>query len=185
MILEHFLLSVNETNGYIIACTETAEAAIIDPGEWNEKLANFLDEAKLKPKWALLTHSHADHTAGIEACKKAQPVQTAGHVQNPFAEHKLSDGDILELGSLKIKALGVPGHTQDSLAFQVGSEIFCGDAIFAGSVGGTSDAQRFQQLIQAIRSQILSLGDDIVLHPGHGPATTVQIERLFNPFLMI
>jgi glyoxylase-like metal-dependent hydrolase (beta-lactamase superfamily II) len=80
MILEHFLLSINETNCYIVACTETGEAAVIDPGEWNDQLAGFLHEQKLSLRWVLITHGHADHTGGLEALKRDYPEpHIAGH----------------------------------------------------------------------------------------------------------
>ena len=185
MILEHFLLSVNETNAYIIACTETSEAAVIDPGEWNGLMAGFIKDQKLSLKWALITHNHSDHTGGIEAIRQGYPsVHTAAHALFPNTDLHLAAGDTVQVGKLNLRVLETPGHTADSLAFVVGNDVFCGDALFAGSVGGTGSRQEHAQLIRAIRKELLPLGDDMVLHPGHGPATTVLIERLYNPFLV-
>jgi len=185
MILEHFLLSINETNAYIVACTETGEAAVIDPGEWNSQLAGFLLDQKLTLKWALITHGHADHTGGIEAIRQSYPeVKIAAHPLFSGSDLRLTRKTAVPVGKLSLRVLETPGHTADSISFAVGNDVFCGDALFAGSVGGTNSPEEYTMLIQSIRQQLLPLGDDMVLHPGHGPATTILIERLFNPFLM-
>lgn len=184
MILEHFLLSVNETNCYVLACSETNDAAIIDPGEWNEQLESFLIEQQLHLKLILITHDHQDHTGGVESLKGEKGLEVAGHPKGSFTNKALKDGDVLELGTLKIKVLETPGHTDDSLSFVVGCDVFCGDLIFAGSVGGVSDKESYDREIQSIEDKILPLGDDVLLHPGHGPSTTIQLERLYNPFLI-
>jgi glyoxylase-like metal-dependent hydrolase (beta-lactamase superfamily II) len=111
-------------------------------------------------------------------------VHFAAHALFPVADLRLKEGDTVQVGKLNLRVLETPGHTADSLSFVLGNDVFCGDALFAGSVGGTNSREEYATLIQSIRSQLLPLGDDMVLHPGHGPATTVLIERLFNPFLM-
>ena len=184
MILEHFLLSVNETNCYVIACSDTNEAAVIDPGEWNDQISSFLSEHGLDLKLVLITHSHHDHTGGLEALKKEWNVSVAASPGGTSTDRELADGDIVEVGNLRIKVLETPGHTEDSLTFVIGCDVFCGDLMFAGSVGGVSDQESFDREICSIRDKILPLGDDMILHPGHGPATTVQLERIFNPFLI-
>jgi hydroxyacylglutathione hydrolase len=184
MILEQFLLAVNETNSYIIACSRSHEAVIIDPGEWNDQLAAFLTEHNLELKWVLLTHGHSDHTAGLKEITGKVKIPVFGHAANPFVTKAVIDGEMITIGELKIKAIETPGHTQDSITYVVGNEVFCGDLLFAGSVGGTPDQASFEQEIRSIKEKVIVLGDDIILHPGHGPASTVQIERIFNPFLM-
>lgn len=159
MILEHFLLSVNETNCYVVACTQTGEAAVIDPGEWNGQLAGFVNTQKLSLKWILLTHGHSDHTSGIEALKASSPgIQIAAHGSSESAERKLAEGDSIKIGKLTVRVFETPGHTQDSLSFVLGCNVFCGDALFAGSVGGTSNRMEFEQLIQSIQRKALRAG---------------------------
>jgi glyoxylase-like metal-dependent hydrolase (beta-lactamase superfamily II) len=185
MILEHFLLSINETNCYIIGCKDTNTAAVIDPGEWNERLSGFLTDMDLKLETVLITHNHQDHTGGIDALRaEFSDAKVMGRTPGSYGGRELKDGDVFEVGQLQVKVLATPGHTEDALSFVVGGDIFCGDLIFAGSIGGTSDRESFDRVVQSIRQKILTLGDDMVLHPGHGPATTVGIERLFNPFLI-
>ncbi len=184
MILEQFLLSVNETNSYVIACSETNEAAIIDPGEWNDQIIEFLEVQGLNLKKVFVTHSHEDHTGGIEEIKNQFNVDAIGYGLEFQNDHSVVDGDIIEVGDLKIKVLETPGHTSDSLAFVIGCDVFCGDLIFAGSIGSVSNKADHDIEVQMIREKVFPLGDDMVLHPGHGPATTVLLERLFNPLLI-
>ncbi len=184
MILEQFLLSINETNCYVIGCTDTGAAAVIDPGEWGGQPAAFLREQGLNPVWILLTHGHADHTGGVEQLRKESNARVAAHPGISFADLPLQEGMTVEVGKLKLRVLETPGHTRDSLTFVIGTDAFSGDALFAGSIGGTKDEPEDRLLRQSIWEKIFSLGDDIVVHPGHGPATTVLIERLFNPFFL-
>jgi len=184
MILEHFLLSVNETNCYILGCSETNEAAIIDPGEWNSQILEFLEQQELSLKTILLTHNHDDHTGGIDEIRRISNVSVIGHIGGEHNDRSVTEGDIVEIGSLKVKVIETPGHTSDSISFIIGCDVFCGDLIFAGSIGGVSDQDDFDLEVKMIREKIFPLGDDMVLHPGHGPATTVQLERLFNPLLI-
>ncbi len=111
-------------------------------------------------------------------------VKIAAHPLFSGSDLRLTRKTAVTVGKLSLRVLETPGHTADSISFAVGNDVFCGDAIFAGSVGGTSSPEEHRLLIQSIRQQLLSLGDDMVLHPGHGPASTVLIERLFNPFLI-
>lgn len=185
MIIEQFLLSVNETNSYIIGCSETQTAAVIDPGEWNERLSGFLKGLDLKLETVLVTHNHYDHISGIEMLRaEIQGVQVMGKTGGSSCDRKLHEGDVVDVGQLKVNVLETPGHTDDSLTFVVGLNVFCGDLMFAGSIGGTSDRESFEREVQSIRQKILPLGDDMVVYPGHGPATTVGLERMFNPFLI-
>ncbi len=184
LIIQPFLLDIEENNCYILVCARTRTAAVIDPGEWNVSLETFIRDQRVTLRWVLLTHGHADHVGGIAEVKKLHQVQVMGSKLSRFADRKLGDGETVELGALKVQGWEIPGHTEDSMAFVVERTIFSGDALFAGSVGGTSDAQRFAQQAKAIKEKIFPLGDDCVVLPGHGPATTVRIERLFNPFLL-
>ena len=77
-----------------------------------------------------------------------------------------------------------PGHTPGGLCFVTDAGVFCGDTIFAGSIGRTDfPGGNYEKLIASIRSNLLTLPDDTLLHPGHGPATTIGLERASNPFL--
>jgi glyoxylase-like metal-dependent hydrolase (beta-lactamase superfamily II) len=97
----------------------------------------------------------------------------------------LSDGDTIKVGTLEARVLRVGGHTPDMhvLYFPAAGVLFSGDALFAGSVGGTSSPAARDEQTGAIRAKILELPDDVRVYGGHGPPTTVYIEKHHNPFL--
>jgi glyoxylase-like metal-dependent hydrolase (beta-lactamase superfamily II) len=162
---------------------------VMDHGAPCEALFPTLEQLQARVALVFLTHGHWDHTEGLEALQASlpQPVpvyaSAAEHV--PVADRlrrDVGDGDQLELGRLKCRVLGTPGHTPGSLSLAIGAHVFTGDALFAGAVGGTASHEDFLRQVEALRSKVLSLGDSISLHPGHGPSTKVWIERIFNPF---
>ena len=99
-----------------------------------------------------------------------------------IATRHVVHGDTVRVGNLVGEVLATPGHTPDSISLAFPGIVFTGDALFAGSVGGTSSPGCAKQQIDAIRRHILSLPDDYEVHPGHGPASTIGIERRGNPF---
>ncbi len=185
MILRHFLLDVNDTNCYLVACSKTREAIIIDPGEVSRDLDEAIEAEDLKPLFIAVTHDHYDHTGGVSSLVDrfgATLVCRSGTVCG-IRGRAVKEGDSLRLGGLKFLVLETPGHTPDSISLAVGDMIFTGDALFAGSVGGTSSLEDFETEIANIRARILTHAHATRLFPGHGPPSTVAIESTFNPFL--
>ena len=192
-------------NGYVVACRDTRQAAYIDPGDEASELLAFLRAENLELISILNTHGHMDHICGNRAVKDAFDVPIYLHRDDEFlyaalrkqgqwfgfdyepappVDRYLVDGQRLEIGALEIQVHHTPGHSPGSVSLEVDDHIFCGDLIFAGSVGRTDlpgGAPRL--LLRMIRERILPLGEDKVLHPGHGPSTTVGREKLTNPFL--
>jgi len=185
MILRHFLLAVNDTNAYVVACPESREAVIIDPGEEDPQMETVIDEEGLHPRFVFVTHDHFDHTGGVEAAARryGAEVLSAKGVICGIRGRAVGDGDRFRVGTLDLTVLETPGHTPDSISLAVGDVIFTGDALFAGSVGGTSSPAHFDEEIENIRRKILSHGQATRLFPGHGPPSTIAIEATFNPFL--
>jgi glyoxylase-like metal-dependent hydrolase (beta-lactamase superfamily II) len=102
----------------------------------------------------------------------------------PTVDVFLSDGDKIPFGSLTLGVIHVPGHSPGGCLLQVGSDVFCGDLVFSGSIGRTDlPGGNHAAIIDSLERAILSLPDDTRLHPGHGPSTTVAVERRLNPFL--
>ena len=96
----------------------------------------------------------------------------------------LKDGDVLELGAVKLEILHTPGHTKDGISLLGDNAVFTGDALFAGSIGRTDFlGGSYEELIRSIKTKLLSLPDSITMYPGHGPSTTIGDERQHNPFL--
>jgi len=204
----HFVLGPVQTNTYLIADPQTGEAAVIDPA-WDGKR---IVEAAQQRGWRIghiwLTHAHFDHLAGAAgvADHSNPPPPVALHPEDywlwrteggapffglhidpgPEPTIELQHGQTLYLGSNTFEVRHAPGHTPGHVMFYCPSEnvLFCGDVIFQGSIGRT-DLPRgdYDTLIRSIREQVLTLPDDTRLLSGHGPASTVGIERVYNPFL--
>ena len=192
-------------NCYLVADRRTREAVIIDPGE---EPAMFLAELNTRA-WTLreiwLTHAHIDHIIGVGPVHAAtgasihlhpldRPIYNAlpqygawvgMQLQRPPApDRELRPGQVLRVGGFEFSVRFTPGHSPGSVSFLGEGMIFGGDVLFNGSVGRTDlpggDAAT---LMASIQSEFLSLPDSTVVHSGHGPDTTIGIERLTNPFL--
>ncbi len=195
------------TNCYIIGDEETNKAILIDPGEQIEEILTEVERSGLDITKIVNTHTHIDHVAGaVEAINalgvgfyihpEEEPVLQAlpesamrfpqfGDVSAPRIEGYIEEGDEVEIGNLRAKVLHTPGHTWGSVCLVIGDQVISGDTLFAGSVGrvdltgGTS----MRELVRSIKTKLMVLPDSFVVHPGHGPSTTIGIERRSNPFL--
>lgn len=192
-------------NCYLVADTGTREAAIIDPGE---ESARFLAELEARD-WNLraiwLTHAHIDHILGVEAVHRATGAPIHLHPLDrplydslpqfgswvgmrldppPPPQFELVAGQVIRVGSIAFTVRFTPGHSPGSVSFHGQGMIFGGDVLFAGSVGRTDlPGGDPATLMNTIQSEFLSLPDTTVVRSGHGPDTTVGVERLTNPFL--
>ena len=208
MRIEPFEMGSFASMGYVIGADGGEEAVVIDPGEEPGRMLDFLTAESLTVAAILDTHGHGDHIAGNARVKAAFPdapiligeadaallSDPVGNLSalfgmpwtSPPADRTLSDGQILELAGLSIEAHHVPGHSPGQMVFYLAAEgvCFCGDTVFAGSIGRSDfPGGDGATLIAAIREKILSLPAATTLYPGHGPPTTVEREAATNPFL--
>jgi hydroxyacylglutathione hydrolase len=203
-----FTLGPAQTNAYLVADPETKEAAVIDPA-WDGQV--ILAEAQ-KRGWRIAhlwyTHAHFDHLGGAGAIADAlNPLPLVAlhpndHVLwraggggavfgfdiDPGPEPTIDfyQGQVLRLGSVEFEVRFTPGHTPGHCIFYVASSgvCFCGDLIFAGSVGRTDlPGANWRHLVESIKTQIFTLPDETRLLSGHGPETTVGEEKESNPFV--
>jgi len=194
-----------EENCYVLADPETARAVLIDPGEDADLFLRRLDAERLTLEAIWLTHAHIDHVAGVAPVvqRTAVPVhlhaddrQLYDHVaeqgawlgvrapQPPPPDHELAAGGTVRVGSIEFEVRHVPGHSPGSVAFVGHGIALVGDLVFAGSVGRTDlPGGSAATLLDSIRRHLLTLPDETVVYPGHGPETTVGVERRTNPFL--
>jgi glyoxylase-like metal-dependent hydrolase (beta-lactamase superfamily II) len=208
MLIETLAVGPFVMNAYLVADEESRDAALIDPGDETDRILARIEELELRPRMILNTHGHLDHVTGVQAVKERTGLPFYLHPEDRFlveslAQHAamfglpaatppevdrdLADGDVLRVGALEIEVLHTPGHSPGSVSFHVASEkaVFCGDVLFEGSIGRT-DLPRgsLDVLLRSIRERLFPLGDDVVVYPGHGPATTIGQERRTNPFLV-
>jgi len=191
MIVKRFTVGWLSTNCYVVGCEETREAAVIDPGMDSEREAepilDFIKQNNLHIKYIINTHGHPDHVAGNAIIKKATGAPILIHEsnsENVQADTKLHDGNILQVGTLKLVVLHTPGHTPDGISLLGENLVFTGDALFAGSVGRTDFlGGSYEELMRSIKTKLLAIPDSFKVYSGHGPSTTIGDEKKYNPFL--
>ncbi len=204
MIVECLTVGPLMENCYILGDGKNKTAAVIDPGDEAERIVANLNKKGLNCEYILLTHAHVDHVSGIKGVVeatgarvcihkgdslmlKAAPVQALAFGMKPFMPPKidkyLEDGDIIDIGNLKVKVIHTPGHSAGGVCFLVENCIFVGDTIFQGSIGRTDlPGGNYNELINSIETKIFTLPDETIIYPGHGPETTVGYEKKYNPF---
>lgn len=173
-------------NAYLVWDPANSEAASFDTGSCCQSILDCLNEKKLNLKKIFITHTHMDHLADLE---RLAAENTTAHcygsaAENPLGLKPLAYGDGLLVGNLKVRVLGTSGHTPGGLSYFIeGLErplVVVGDALFAGSMGGAPYA--YQEARNNNLTRLLSLPDETIICPGHGPMTTVGEEKAHNPF---
>lgn len=201
-----------QENTYVLY-DATGECIIIDPGCWNAKeekdLKEQISKLGLQPVGLYNTHCHLDHvfgnafvaaTYGLELCVHEGEVPVLDAVPQvckmygvPYTKPSpnpgkfLTPGATIAFGTSELRILLTPGHSPASLSFfsEASRILIAGDVLFNGSIGRTDlPGGDLDVLMESIRREYLPLGDDVVVYPGHGPATTLGHERATNPFLL-
>lgn len=178
-----------DANCYVISCSDSKEAVVIDPGDDAPKILGQL--RGLTVRWICFTHAHPGHTAAKDSVKAATQGQTAMHLADATAYLKSADryltgGDSLPFGSFALQVLATPGHTPGGLSYRVGNHLFTGDTLLPGKIGRVDlPGSNPQQMLLSLHGQLLTLPDNTVVYPGHGPNTTIGQERIGNPYLRL
>jgi glyoxylase-like metal-dependent hydrolase (beta-lactamase superfamily II) len=158
------------------------EAVIIDPGNMDEQMLDFLESNEYTLKGVLITHDHINHVHGLRTLARIYKtdIYAINHIILDQRTNLVKDGDVINAGSFSIKVISVPGHSSDSAVFMASHLLFTGDALTAGLVGRTASTYGAAIQMNALRSRILSLPGNYVVLPGHGPPSTLEAEREFN-----
>lgn len=210
-----FQFNLFGVNTYVVWDDITRDAAIIDPGmsspEEESELTGYISDNNLTVKHLINTHLHIDHTLGNDFVTGRYGLGTeAATADAPLGENRaaqarmfhlripeprplaiatpLHDGDIISVGTGKLRVISVPGHSPGSIALYcddtVPGFVITGDALFDGSIGRTDlPGGNHRQLIESITRHLLTLPADTVVYPGHGGTTTIGNEMRYNPFL--
>ncbi|MFC1971921.1 MBL fold metallo-hydrolase [Chloroflexota bacterium] len=192
------------TNCYIVGAESIGEGMVIDPGGDAGAILKQINEMKLNIKYIVLTHGHIDHVGAVGELKEATGAAFCVHedesnlVQDrplksmvgalyptlPFPDRWLRDGDRLDVGELHFEVLHTPGHSPGGISLLGEGVVFSGDTLFNFGIGRTDfPTGSHSQLMDSIHTRLMTLPGNTVVHPGHGPESTIDAERGGNPWL--
>lgn len=208
--IQKFVVNPLGENSYILY-DETGECIFVDPGfffaEEHEEVKEYITANQLKPVMIANTHCHFDHIMGVEFVREEYKVPFLAHPDDAFLVERavsqsqmfgfdvpevkpmdglLKEGDTLKFGNSEMKILHIPGHSPGHVVFYSEEEkvLVVGDVLFYGSIGRTDlPGGDFETLISGIKTKLLTLPDDTKVYSGHGPETSIGVEKWSNPFL--
>ncbi|MGA8575979.1 MAG: MBL fold metallo-hydrolase [Candidatus Cybelea sp.] len=180
------------SNGYVFFLEQGRRAALVDPAGVPENLLRILRDGDYHLQYILITHKHLDHCDATAPVAGAFPNATIVMHEldvpaiGPLASKatRVRDSETLSFGDAStIRMLHTPGHTDGSSCYIFQGTLFSGDTLFAASVGGAyGDASTYDDILNSVRSKLFMLPDDTAVMPGHGPPTTIALEKEHNPF---
>ncbi len=201
----HVLLDAFQTNTWLLYGDNCKEAVLIDPSVPSETLLKRIRELELNVKYIINTHGHGDHIGGNKWFKDRLSCPLAIHrldadmlldnrknfslymdspVETQAADLILEDGMELDFASRKLKVIHTPGHTRGCICLLVEKFLISGDTLFEQSIGRTDfPGGSHSDIINSIKNKLFILTEDTIVYPGHGPRTTIGLEKASNPFI--
>ena len=205
MILKSIVVGPLEVNCLVLACEETREGIVIDPGDDVPGILELIEGENIRIKEIVATHGHFDHIGRVRSLKEELQVPFAIHEDDMFMVEGLVEiasflgmdtdaapevdrfiqiGELITFGKESLSVIHTPGHAPGNITMLWPGHAIVGDVLFAGSVGRTDlEGADPGVLMQSIREKLLPLPDETVVYPGHGAFTTIGKERASNPFL--
>lgn len=193
-----------QTNCYILE--SRGHSIIVDPGDEPERVIRFVEDINAIPTSIIATHTHFDHVLGVDAVRKRLDVPFMIHHDDlamlqsmqsrvrqfmgfkvpppPKVDSYVKEGDSLKLAEETLRVIHTPGHSPGSISLAGEGFVLTGDALFNQSIGRTDlPGGDLKTLVASIRKKLFKLDDGTIVHPGHGPETTIGDEKLANPFV--
>lgn len=213
MIVKKLVTGPLQVNTYIVGDETSGDAVVMDPGGQVSQILQVIEREGLTLRKIINTHAHFDHVTGVAELKELAGVPFYLHRADlpvlesygrqlayfglpagppPTVDEYLEEGQEIRVGETIFRVLFTPGHTPGHVTFvhdgdageSANRVAFAGDVLFQGSIGRFDfPGGDFERLMRSIREVLLPLGDDTVIYPGHGPATTIGQEKVWNPFL--
>lgn len=206
-----FTFNPYQENTYLLS-DETKNCVIIDPGCYTateqKELSTYIEQQGLTVELLLNTHGHIDHMMGNSYVKNTYQVPFLTHElvikeldyvpgyapmfglsvePSPHPDTLLDEGDVVKFGNTELQVFFTPGHSAGHISFlhEESKQLFSGDVLFQGSIGRTDlPGGSYPVLMETIVKKILPLGDDVIVYSGHGPETSIGVERQSNPFIL-
>lgn len=189
MIVRQIETGALDNFAYLVGCERSRRALAIDPGPDTEAMLAAAAREGLAIELIVLTHGHADHTAGAAALKAATGARVAMHAADAGAlvgvvDRLLADGDRLAVGDLEIAVIHTPGHTPGGICLHAAGQLFTGDTLFVGDSGRTDLPGGHRPTLGASIRRLMELPEDTVVWPGHDygptPSSTIGWEKRHN-----
>jgi glyoxylase-like metal-dependent hydrolase (beta-lactamase superfamily II) len=208
MILKLFTVGPFASNCYIVGSESSKRGIIIDPGAEAKLILKTVNDLGLTISLIVVTHMHFDHVGALTPVKEGTGAKFALHEaeteaglgvfsrmlssmtggsfsQLPKPDRLLKDGDTIDIDGLHFTVLHTPGHSPGGISLYGHEIVFTGDALFNYGIGRTDfPGCSYDQLMDSIQNKLMTLPDETIVYPGHGPSTTIGEERRGNPFLV-
>ena len=204
MLVERLVVGMLQCNCYLVACEDTKEAIVIDPGGDAPLILDRVKELGLAIKYIVNTHGHIDHIAANRPVKEGTGAQLAIHQDDaewlvtdqgtyarmlgvsspgPAADVLLEEGDEIAIGNQRLQVIHTPGHSLGGISLVGDGVVFCGDTLFSMGVGRVDlPGGSWETLMNTIKTRLFTMPDDTVAYTGHGPETTIGREKQLNPW---
>ncbi|MBI4287559.1 MAG: MBL fold metallo-hydrolase [Chloroflexi bacterium] len=206
MLLEKLEVGGFASNCYIVASEKTKEGMLVDAGDDADRIMKRLEAHGVKLQLIVLTHGHLDHVGAVRKIKEATGAKLAAHADERLAgaserqmvssqfgikldappppDMLLRGGDTIKVGDLSFQVLHTPGHSPGGICLVGHGVVFTGDTLFNYGIGRYDfPGGNLHMLMDSIHTRLLTLPDNTIAYPGHGPETTIGDERQGNPFL--
>ena len=196
MLIKTLTVGQMEENSYVVTDEDSLLCAVIDPGDESNVILDYIEDNHLKPRAILLTHGHRDHTGAAETVsdETGAPIwiNREDTTSDPAEPHKYfapdgvnfySDGDVIEIGSLRFRVMETPGHSKGSVTLRCEDALFTGDTLFRGAVGRTDlNGGDIDALLSSLR-RLADVPGDLEVYPGHMQPSTLGLERAANYYM--
>lgn len=194
MILKMLTVGPYMSNCYIVGSERTKEGMIIDPGAEGGAIVKAIERTGLTIKLIVATHGHIDHVGAVDYVREKTGAPFAMHETEqrrggpydrvPKPDRPLHDGDVIEIDDLRFTVGHTPGHSAGGIVLIGTGIVFSGDTLFQFSIGRTDfPGGSYPDLMNGIFEKLMVLPDETVVYSGHGPETTIGMERKANPFV--
>lgn len=201
--VSRLVLGTLQTNCYLVVCPETHSALVIDPADSAERILAAAQQKGARIEQILLTHAHMDHIGALPDLRKATGARVLAHRLEPVMldqylglfglgpdqfppiapDLELEGGEKLSAGHLTGLVIHTPGHTPGGISLRVDNDLFTGDTLFAQGVGRVDlPGGSLETLLQSIQ-RLFTLPDETRVYPGHGPSSTIGVEKRDNPYV--